>query len=268
MYMNGYWLETADVSQTFDPIELFGGDDTFNAYVEKHPQSMEVAKAAYQTMVTAPDWIPFAAEAYHTSNKVSDYFIIPTIIMPSDLPNRNAAAFPLAELTKFSPDIGDLAYRGWKGKPVHVEHINQDPTKAIGAVVDVSMRPLKNTSMWKVITLLAVDRTKNVPITSAILRGERKHYSMGAMVKGHTCSVCGARGDIQKGHRTRYDGLACGTQHAALERNGQFKVFDTAKGGKTLGFLNVYDIKPFEVSSVSVPAYVSADSSISPIRSL
>lgn len=253
------WFETADCNAALEPFEMHSGVDGLNAYLTT-ARRKEVGKSMHTSLLNASKWIPFAGEAYHTSTDPSDYFLVPTIIMPSDLPNRNGAAFPLTELTKFQPSMGCIAYQGWKGKGVHVEHANTDPTKAIGVVADVTMKPLSDTGLWKVITLLAIDRTKNTPITGAILRGERKNYSMGAMVRGHSCSICGSKSIIQKGHKTRYDGLSCGVTHASMGRNGTFRTFRADDGSTNLGFLNVIDISPIEVSSVAVPAYVSAES--------
>lgn len=259
MIVENQWFETADCSLSLDPFEMVHGEPGLDAYVSTAAKK-SVGKELYSSMVNAPKWIPFAAEAYHTSKNPSDYFLVPTIIMPSDLPNRNGAAFPLSELTKFQPSLGSIAYQGWKGKGVHVEHANTDPTKAIGVVADVTMRRLGDTDLWKVITLLAIDRTKNLPITGAILRGERKAYSMGAMVRGHSCSICGSVGMIRAGHKTRYDGLTCKTSHASMARDNTFRTFKADDGSTRLGYLNVIDITPIEVSSVAVPAYVSAES--------
>jgi len=125
-----------------------------------------------------------------------------------------------------------------------------------------------NTGMWKVISLMAIDRTKNTAITGAILKGQRKNYSMGAMVRGHSCSVCGSESIIRQTHKTRYDGLKCGMSHASMSRSNDFRVFEQADGSRKLGFLNVIDITPIEVSSVAVPAYVSADSSLDNLMNL
>lgn len=266
MIKDGMWFECAEVTASLPPLEMYNGEAGLATYVEHNHISSETAKTVYKTMVKAPEWLPFAAEVYETSKNIKDYFLVPTIIMPSDLPNRNGAAFPLGELTAFSEDIGDLAYRGWRGKPVHVEHQNTNPKIAIGAVADVSMRPLKNTSLWKVITLLAIDRTKRPDITGEILAGRRNNYSMGAMVKGHVCSICGCKSTILPTHRTKFDGLTCKETHASLSRNYAFRTFQMEDGKTKMGYLNVHGIKPIEVSSVGVPAYASAETTLDSIK--
>jgi len=68
------------------------------------------------------NWLPFAAKQYDLSNDIRDYFFVPVITIPSDLPNRNGVAFPLKSLVEFSVEDGMQAYKTFKGKPVHYEH--------------------------------------------------------------------------------------------------------------------------------------------------
>jgi len=268
--LQGRQLETADTTIHLRPYELFRGNDGLSEYIDSSGASDETATSIHKTLVDAPDWLPFAAEQYETSSELADYFVVPTIIMPTDLPNRNLVSFPLQELTKFNSTIGDLTYRGWKGKPIYVEHANLDFTKSMGAVVDVAMRPIKRTNpkLHKVVALMAIDRTKYRDISSAILRGSRPNFSMGALIKKYTCSVCGASTEMKAGMNSKYERLACRTSHAGPDRNGGFRTFPLPSGGVTLGYLKVEDILPFEVSSVGVPAYASADSNPAEIRDL
>jgi len=76
-----------------------------------------------QSMLQAldyPTWLPFAAKTYHISPHIEDYIIIPTIVCPSDLPNRNGIGFPAKELATFlPPPTNRMAYKAWAGCPVH-----------------------------------------------------------------------------------------------------------------------------------------------------
>jgi hypothetical protein len=187
-------------------------------------------------------WLPGAAKAYEISRNIEDYIFVPVITMPSDLPNRNGVGFPLRELTAFSIDEGCLAYQTFKGKRVHVEHKNDVPTESLGAIADVSLRKLNGYGggkVWKLVELLAIDRSKNPTYAQMVLSGERNTYSMGAWVDGYTCSVCNA--ELGK----------CG--HLSVKNARDFHEVD----GK-LAFRQVYGIKGFETSIVETPAYVSA----------
>lgn len=260
VFNNDMWMETADVSVSLPPLELHRGKDGLAEYASKNPISDDTKAKLYSTMLTAPRWLPHASKVYETSSDVTDYFTVPTIIMPTDLPNRNLTAFPREELARFDPEIGDHVYAGWKGKPVYIEHDNMDYKKAIGAVVDVSMRPITGTNLHKVIALMAIDRTKNPEIANAILAGRRRTYSMGAMVRAYECSVCKAMGFIKPGIKNKYEVMPCGKEHAYYDRQGRFRVVPTAMGARsqTIGFLNARSVKPFEISTVSYPAFASA----------
>lgn len=187
-------------------------------------------------------WLPFAAKAYSISPSLKDYFFRTAPLFITDLPNRNGVSFPASELAKWSIDGGCQAYQTWKGKPMHVEHEDEDPTKAIGVIVDVAMVPLKgfsNDKLWKVIALFALDRTKNPRITGAIERGERNTYSMGCLVEGYTCSYCDA--EVGK------------CSHIDPEEKVVFYEHQNQ-----LIFKKVYGVEGREFSSVGDPAFGSA----------
>ena len=255
-------LETADVFGFLPAFETFRGMEGLNDYSKKNGLSETAAKMMAETaLIATPKWLPASASVYHTSSDPSDYILVPTIIMPSDLPNRNGTAFPLKELSRFDPEMGDFKYRGWVGKPIYYEHNNLDYTKSLGAVADVYMRPMPSKgNLWKVIALMAIDRTKRPDITNSIMSGNRRTYSMGAWVKKYQCSVCGAVGELRPVMKNKFEAMPCGTQHAAVDRYGKLRMFPAKKGGqeKTIGFLNALDIKPFEISTVSYPAFPSA----------
>jgi len=187
-------------------------------------------------------WLPYSAPHYHISPDPKDYILTPVIILPSDLPNRNGSAFPLSELVKFDPEAGQQAYKTWKGKPTHLNHQNEDITKAYGVIADTVLRKLKGFNqnrLWKVLSFLAFDRSKHADTCQAILDGSLNSYSMGAWISNYSCSVCGAL--IGK----------CGHLHKnkpgeMYQLNGQ------------LAFRNCIGITGFETSAVEVPAYVSA----------
>lgn len=75
-----------------------------------------------------------------------------------------------------------------------VHNCNNDHTKAKGVVLDVSMRPINGVhgDIWRVETLCAFDRTRDPRLVASILDGSVNSYSMGAIVQGYTCSICGA----------------------------------------------------------------------------
>jgi hypothetical protein len=187
-------------------------------------------------------WLPFSAPHYQISPDPQDYILTPVIVMPSDIPNRNGVAFPLRELVAFNPDMGMQAYKTWKGKPTHLEHQNNDITKAYGVIADSFMKPLRGwaeNKVWKVMLLLAFDRSKHADIGEKINSGEYNSYSMGAWVESYSCSYCGA----EIGKCEHIDKRRAGTMY---ELNGK------------MVFRNCHNIVGFECSSVGTPAFISA----------
>lgn len=187
-------------------------------------------------------WLPFCAQAYNISGNPQDYLLVPVIIMPSGLPNRNGVGFPLKELTQWNSQQGRLAYKTWIGKPVFYEHDNQDCTKAYGVIVDAYLKKMENFGdgkVWKVILLLAIDRNKHPEIARRIEEGTLNTYSMGAYVSGYTCSYCGS--PIDK------------CQHISSRNKIDFYELD----GKVVCRL-IVGAEGFECSGVESPAFISA----------
>lgn len=187
-------------------------------------------------------WLPQASKVYKISKNIEDYIIVPVCIFLSDLPNRNSVAFPLEELTRFDTDLGDLAYKSWKGKPTFVEHKNDILIDAKGVIFDAVMKPAPEFEgdLVKVILLLGFDKTKDPMLCQQILSGERDSYSMGANCEDFRCSICGklsSRG---------------GCEHFDVQRP-KMEIID----GK-VSFANALNLQGFECSSVQTPAFVTA----------
>ena len=185
-------------------------------------------------------WLPFAAQAYDLSTNIKDYLIHPAMVMMSDVPNRNGVAFPLKELIKWNSDHGMQAYRTWVGKPMFEEHRSDVLKTAIGIVIDVRLVPLVGFAggkIYKVMALIAIDRTKNSELAKRIEEGKQNTYSMGAFVGGYTCSYCDA--EVGKCiHIDPRDPVTFYEQHGKLV------------------YKNVVDIVGYEFSSVEDPAYI------------
>ena len=176
-----------------------------------------------------------AAEFYDLSKNINDYFLTGVPIIWSDLPNRNGIAMSLEDLTAWNKKKGCLAYEGWKGQAVRVEHDWNGP--AIGLIPDVALKQLRGFGMshlWKVITLLAVDRTKDTERAKKIESNELNSWSMGCLVGRFSCSICGSE-------EKECDHLPEGVN------------FRDHKG--KIAFRNAHEIDAEEVSSVGDPAY-------------
>lgn len=209
--------------------------------------SMKEEVAAMNSAVGWELWLPFAAKELELSSDPKDYLIHPVPIMYSDLPNRNGFAFPLSELVRWNVELGRQAYKGWSGMPMYTEHQSDDHKKALGIVIDTSLRRIQNFGkgqFWKVMALAAVDRNKNPSLAEKVEKGEIDTYSMGAMVDYCTCSYCGA---------------VAGECIHVKEDNNTVSFYE--KDGQIV-FKNVHGVKPYELSVVSDPAFNTAQHTV------
>lgn len=194
------------------------------------------------SLVDWMSWLPFAAKQFNISPNVRDYVVIPIPTIVADLPNRNGVGFPLKELVTFRPNLGMQSYKTWKGKPTFEEHENQDHTVAKGVILDTHMRKIQGMNVWRLMKLLAFDRTRDPQLCQEILDRKRNSYSMGAYLDGYTCSIC---------HK---EFGTCG--HIPPNLKPSDVVF--MPQGQNLLFKNVVNPEGFETSSVKTPAFISA----------
>lgn len=198
--------------------------------------------SAQASLVDWAGWLPFAAKHYNISPDVKDYVVIPVPTIITDIPNRNGISFPLKELIQFRPELGMQSYRTWKGKPTFEEHVHDDHTKAKGVILDTHMRKIPGMNVWRLMKLLAFDRTRDPQLCDEILSRKRNSYSMGAYLDGYTCSIC---------HKEF--GTCTHTPTGAKKGDVIF-----VPQGDSIVFLNVVNPEGFETSSVKTPAFIPA----------
>lgn len=193
------------------------------------------------------DILPFASKEYQISSDPKDYFVVPVVIFTADLPNLNCIAFPRKELVRFQPEYGCLAYETWRGKPVYSEHANKDITKSHGIIIDSFLRKTPNfggkQGIWKVINLLAIDRTKYSQRASQVLSGQVRTFSMGAYCGDFFCPVTGLP--------------VTQSPHFRGKLHNEF-LLEPVHGSNKLLFRNVSNIVGFETSIVDSPAFLMA----------
>ena len=138
-------------------------------------------------------WLKPAAAKLNISPSIKDYVMVPVILFYANVPNRNGLGFLTKDLVDWSTEYKVPRYKSWRGAPMHIEHDNTDPKKAIGVVLDTFLRKheASPTPFWKNIAYLAVDRGKNPKVAKQIVNKEISTYSMGAYIHGgYVCSVC------------------------------------------------------------------------------
>lgn len=196
------------------------------------------------------DFLAAASESYHISPNPEDYIIVSLPIVTVDIPNRNLQAFPLQEAGYFDPKHGRMVYETFKHKPTHKDHVNQDPTKALGAHVDSSLHYIPDYDVWKISVLTIWDRTKDVQMVKDIISGKRTGYSMGAFVDAFQCSICGAL-DVNVNPCEHFD-----PSKGSIPHGGSIW-----GDSRRLAYMNCLGVTYFETSTVASPADSSAHSS-------
>lgn len=238
-------LQTHSVDNVSQGEETFDAENNIDQLVEKNEEGEIVGRLDYAT------WLPFCAKLYNISPKIEDFIIVNTLICPSDIPNRNGIAFPATELAKFQPPpTNRMAYKAWKGCPVHLEHDNEVHENAYGVILDASLHKVQGYGggkLWKVMGLLAIDKNKYPDIAEAVLKKKINTYSMGALVDYFTCGYCGT--ECTTTH-------SCG--HITSPKNVNWKKYRDFDGSTHLAFLNAHGISPIECSIVRDPAWAPA----------
>lgn len=255
--MSGYQDIVAEILSKVKPTDTLNGDRAKLMALESASLGTETPidvhrQPEFAKHVEVQSWLPMAAEEYEISKNISDYVVVPVIIAPTDLPNRNSVAYPFETLTRFSPRQGRLNYKSWLGKPTYTEHNHFKVEEAKGIVFDTYMAPINYSkgNLWKVCALCGFDRTKDPELCNAILSGERKSYSMGAFITQYECSICGCTSKQGKLN------TECG--HVI---RGRPKFYETKHGILPSYLLARIGIEGFEVSSVATPAWSSATTS-------
>lgn len=192
-------------------------------------------------------WLPAAAKVYNLSPNIRDYILIPVPVMFSDIPNTNGDSVTIQEFLRFDPDMGMQAFKTFRGQPTYREHDNKVITKAKGVILDTFLRPVRGYGggrYFKLVELLAYDRTKDPMLVNSILSGEENAYSVGFYFKSYKCSIC------QAVCGQGFNSKPCG--HTQPRR-------PTYKNERNqLVYRQCGQIKGFETSSVFNPSYISA----------
>ena len=237
------FTETADIVEDADSV---GGRELVREFRDAYDQG-GAQPLDYST------WLPFAAKTYHISPNINDYVLSVTPICPADIPNRNGVGFPLAELKRFAPPPSNrMVYKCWAGCPTHSEHDNEDYTKAFGVVLDSSLHKIKQYGggeLWKVMGLVATDKTKNPDTAQRVLTKSVETYSMGCLSDYMSCSLCGTP-IVYKDNKL----VSC-CQHIDPESDLVFYPYKDKHGQEHAVYRNVHGIEPFELSIVEDPAW-------------
>ena len=242
--------ETQAPSKPDNALPKLVQDDADKA-VETDKPTADVSTPAQVGELIDTSWLPFAASTYKISPNLNDYVIVNMPICPSDIPNRNGVAFPLAELIAYQPPpMNRMTYKAWTGCPVHLEHDNEDHEKAIGVIFDTSLRIMRgygDGKLYVVYGLIGIDKTKDPRTAEKFLSGNMDTGSMGALADYFTCSVCGARAT---------DNEFTNCSHIKSTSAVNWRIM-THEGRKVVAYLNAHVLSPIEYSAVADPAWAT-----------
>jgi len=159
-------------------------------YADIKPEEDQVIKQAINLL--SKDVLKAIASVYDLSDNIDDYIFPVPRAVTADIPNNNADRFSHDELTRFSPDHRCLVFQTFINDPLHIEHVAHDPKAARGYLPDAHYIT-SNPKDRYVLTVTAMDTTKDIPLANGLLSGEINKFSMGCICDSVKCSYskCG-----------------------------------------------------------------------------
>lgn len=131
------------------------------------------------------------SENYAVSPDPKDYLFLVARAVTANVPNSNGDRFPLEELRRFNLQSSCQVYQTFQNKPIHVNHVAENPKLARGFIPDVHLNRNNPDDIF-VETLVALDRTKapHDKLVADYEAGRRKAFSMGCLAGRVQCSIC------------------------------------------------------------------------------
>ena len=107
--------------------------------------------------------------------------------------NDNFDEFPASEI--------EASYRTFVGKPIFVNHVNDNHRRARGVIIDAALHQDRNPDgtpdTWAEV-LMEIDAVRFPKLAKAILKGEVDRTSMGCDVERSVCSMSSVRVSVMR----------------------------------------------------------------------
>ena len=132
------------------------------------------------------------SDRYKVSRNPGDFVYTVARAVTADVPNQNGDAFPEDELLSLNPMAGVMVFQTFINDPLHVEHLSDDPTAALGFILD-SHYNTEDARDKFVETLVLIDRKKNPVMAKEISSGARDSFSMGCFIKDTNITMADGR---------------------------------------------------------------------------
>jgi len=171
-------------------------------FTKRAQQSAEVTEGEDEAVkkainILSKDVLKAVARVYNISDDINDYIFPVPRAVTADIPNNNGDNFQHDELTRFSPGHRCMVYQTFHNDPLHVEHCADNPKTARGYLPDVHYLT-GNPEDKFVITIVAMDASKDPPLAEGLLSGEIDSFSMGCICDQVRCSKCGHTANSDK----------------------------------------------------------------------
>lgn len=167
-------------------------------------QEDEAVKTALN--ILSKDVLKAVSKVYNISDNINDYIFPVPRAVTADEPNNNGDNFQHEELTRFSPNHRCLVFQTFRNDPLHVEHAAEDPKAARGYIPDAHYVTVKGNDKH-VLTVVAMDTTKDMPLAEGLLSGEINTFSMGCICDQVKCSYSKCASPIANSDRDLCDHL-------------------------------------------------------------
>lgn len=152
--------------------------------------SVQEERAVQEVLnILSKDVLKAVARVYNISDNINDYIFPVPRAVTADVPNNNGDNFQHDELIRFSDGHRCQVFQTFKNDPLHVEHLASNPKTARGYIPDVYYITA-NDKDKHVLTVVAMDATKDPPLADGLLSGEIDSFSMGCICDSVRCSHC------------------------------------------------------------------------------
>jgi len=140
----------------------------------------------------SPSVLAGVAKVYDLSPSIDDYIFPVPRAVAADIPNSNGDMFPHEELVRFSSAHKCLVFQTFRNVPLHIEHASANPKAARGFIPDAYYMQ-SDPKDRHVLTVVAMDTTKDPPLAEGLLSGDIDKFSMGCACGHVDCSYCNKR---------------------------------------------------------------------------
>jgi len=139
--------------------------------------------------ILSKDMLEAVAKIYDISPNINDYIFPVPRAVTADEPNNNGDCFCHDELTRFSPTHRCMVFQTFRNDPLHIEHAASNPKTARGYLPDAHyVTDVQDDK--HVLTVVAMDTTKDSPLAEGLLSGDVDSFSMGCICDAVRCSYC------------------------------------------------------------------------------